>query len=305
MILKIIPLTFLIVLVVYAVFAVFKYTRMIGNIFINLVYRPPLENLTSSVGEPVTILDSSGHEIQGIFVEHSNAKRCIIFCHESGSSKGSWEKYAYFLPRLGFHLLSIDFEDQESGPQIRPMSQWPNMEKVERLLLVTHWVKKATRPDVEIIFFGISMGADVALAASVYEPNVKAVIADGLFSMKGIFRDYIRKWGPILVKPNFFGERYPAWVVETFANLGFWYCQGKSGIRFVDVEKFLKIQHPPLLMIHGEQDDYITPTHMAFLEKLNRGNLTHLVIPQAKHNQAVSVDKQAYEESIGAFLETI
>ncbi len=305
MILKIIFLPFLSILVVYSLFAAFKYTRMIGNIFINLVYRPPLENFTSTVGEPVTILDSSGHEIQAIFVEHKDAKRCIVFCHESGSSRGSWEKYAYFLPRLGFHLLSIDFEDQDLSLQVKSMNQWPNMEKVERLLLVTHWVKKVTRPDVEIIFFGVSMGADVALAASVREPSVKAVIADGLFSMKGIFRDYIRKWGPILVKPNFFGERYPGWVVEIFANLGFWYCQEKSGTRFVDVEKFLKGKHPPVLMIHGERDDYITPTHMAFLEKLNRNNLTHLVIPEAKHNQAVLVDKQAYEENIGAFLEKI
>src|SRR6185436_16414617 len=95
------------------------------------------------------------------------------------------------------------------------------------------------------------------LAASFMDPSIKAVIADGLFSMKEIFRDYIRRWAPILVKPNLFGEKYPGWVVNLFTNMGFWYSQKKSKKRFIDIERMLRRRHTPLLMIHGEFDDYV------------------------------------------------
>ena len=308
MMLKFFLFSFFGMLVSYSVFAAFKYTRMIGNIFVSLVYRPPLENLSSTMGERIMILDSSDHEIEAILARSGGAKTCVIFCHESGVSKDSWEKYAAFLPRLGFHVLSMDFENKTIPDVQASVSPWPSFEDVKKLLMVIHWTKKAFDPNINVVLFGISKGADIALAASTMEDRVKAVIADGLFSMREILRDYIRKWGPILVKPNFFGEHYPAWLVEIFSNLGFWYCQKKAHVQFIDVEKFLTSKHPPVLMIHGEEDDYVTPHHQVFLEKLGRSELTavqRLVIPQAKHNQAVMVGKEIYEERIFEFLSKI
>lgn len=295
------------VIAAYSIFAAFKYTRMIGNIFVSLIYRPPVENITSTVGERITILDSADREIDAILAEKKSARICVIFCHESGASKDSWEKYAAFLPKLGFHVLSMDF-DKKTLPDIQDsVSPWPTLEDVQRLLVAVHWTKKAFDPEVQVVLFGISKGADIALAASTMEPRIKAVVADGLFSMKEILRDYIRKWGPILVKPNLFGEHYPDWLVGIFSNLGFWYCQRKTQSRFVNVETFLKASHPPLLMIHGEEDDYVPSHHQDFLEQLGQkqDTLQRLVVPEAKHNQAVLIGKETYEEKILEFLSKI
>jgi pimeloyl-ACP methyl ester carboxylesterase len=125
--------------------------------------------------------------------------------------------------------------------------------------------------------------------------------------MKEIFRDYIRKWAPVLVRPNFFGEHYPDWIVNIFTQTGFWHCQRRSGKKFVDVEIMLHKKHPPILMIHGEADDYIPVTHQKFLEKMDkRGEKARrLVVPKAGHNESVLLSRQAYEKNIAEFLQKI
>ncbi len=291
------------VLAVYSVHAGFKYTRMISNIFMGLKYRPFYEMVTASLGEKISILDSGGHEMDAILVEKKGADKVLIFCHDSGSAKESWEKYAGFFPELGFHVVSVDFLNASSEAP-NSLSQWPVAEDVQKMKLVIHWAKKAFSPRARIVLFGVSRGADIALAASLDEPLVSGVIADGLFSMREIFRDYIRKWAPILVRPNLFGQKYPSWVVNLFTNLGFWYCQRASRREFVDVEKLLNKKHPPLLMIHGEEDDYISVEHQKFLRRLSvRGSGAEgLTVPKAGHNQGVTLDRDVYERTIIGFL---
>ena len=303
-----IAVLFLCLLVVaYFIHAGFKYTRMISHIFLSLVYRPVVENYSSSLGERVTILDSSDHEIEAIFVEKPGSKKLVIFCHESGASKESWEKYAYFFPLLGFHVLSVDLGNRSMEPDTNSLTQWPTEGDMERVLTAVRWAKRAVGSDLTITLFGVSKGADVAFAAAFQDAAVAAVIADGLFSMKEIFRDYIRKWGPILVKPNLFGEKYPDLVVNIFADLGFWYSQKKSRSRFVDVEKLLKRPHAPLLVIHGQEDDYVPETHQKFLEKVAAAGekFDHLVVPEAPHNQAIVFGRELYEKNIRNFVERV
>jgi pimeloyl-ACP methyl ester carboxylesterase len=290
--------------VAFAVFFAFeaaKYTRMISNIFLSLVYRPPYEPPPSSRGEKVTILDSGGREIEALFMESRGSKRVLVFCHESGATKESWDKYAYFMPSLGWSVLAVDLARREAEGK-HALAQWPTDDDVRRLSTALQWCKAAAGPDVEIALFGVSNGADIAFAASFGEPRVTAVVTDGLFSMKEIFRDYIRKWAPILVKPNFFGEKFPEWVVNLFTELGFWYSQRQSGRRFVEVESYLKRRGKPLLMIHGEKDDYVPVTHQRFLEKIGGRASGRLVVPGAGHNQAVSAARADYERAITAFL---
>ena len=292
------------IVVIYSVHAGFKYTRMISTIFLSLVYDPPTEFFSSSRGERITILDSSDKEIPALFVENKGSNKVMIFCHESGATKDTWERYAYFFTELGFHVLSVDFGKRSADGQANALSQWPMREDVRRLLTVIRWSKRALRADAGIVLFGISNGADIAFAASFEDAAVRGVIADGLFSMKEIFRDYIRKWAPILVRPNLFGQHYPSWVVNIFAGLGFWYCQKKTQKEFVEIERLLKRRHGPLLMIHGEADDYVSGSHQRFLEKMNggRNNFHRLVVPKAKHNEAVILAAESYRKNITDFV---
>ncbi len=286
----------------YSIHSAVKYTRMISHIFLSLVYRPLPELFSSSRGEKINILDSADKEIETLFVEKKDSSFLAIFCTESGAGKESWEKYAYFLPAKGFSILSMDFKNKEDE-EAQFLSQWPTQDDVNQVLTVVRWAKRAIRPDVRIVLFGVSKGADIALGASFYDSSIKAVIADGLFSMKEIFRGYIRKWAPILVKPNLFGEKYPDWVVCLFTDLGFWYSQRKSLKKFIDVEKFLSGRHAPLLMIHGTEDDYVPVSHQKFLEKIDKQKSSdRLVIQDAKHNEAVILAKEIYEQKVMGFL---
>lgn len=297
-------LSSVLVLVCYALYAVFKYTRMIGNIFLGLVYNPPVEGPFSGArGEAVTILDTSDTEIETLFLDRPDAKGTVIFCHESGSSKESWEKYAAFLPERGYRILSVDFKSGAESGAAQAFFQWPVERDVKRLLTAVRWVKKVCSPTAPIILFGVSKGSDIALAASFHDPAIKAVIADGLFSMKEIFRDYIRKWAPVLVRPNFFGDKTPEWIVRGFASLGFWYSQESAGVRFVDVESLLGKRRAPLLMIYGRQDSYVPAGHQDYLEKVGRdATLERFIVASAGHNEAVVKDRASYEKKITEFL---
>ena len=289
----------------YGVHGAFKYTRMIGNIFFGLVYNPPLEETSAGRvrGELVTILDTSDTEIETLFLEKKDAKGLIIFCHESGASKESWEKYSYFLPDLGYRILSLDFKNESADGQRNIFFQWPTERDVDRLLTAVRWARKACPPRTPVILFGVSKGADIALAASFRDEAVRAVVADGLFSMKEIFRDYIRKWAPVLVRPNFFGEKTPEWIVRAFANLGFWYSQKISGVRFIEVENLLKKRRVPILMIYGRQDNTVPAGHQDTLQRIGRDvTLERLVVAEAGHNEAVMKDRSSYEKAIAEFL---
>lgn len=295
----------LIAAAVYFIFSMFKYTRMIGNIFLSLVYQPVLDPLESSHGgEIATVLDSSGHEIEVLCNGPKHSEKIAIFCPESGASKEYWEKYAYFLPAMGWTVLSIDLNFKTAGEEKNSLVQWPTDRDVQRVVTVIRWAKRAYPRAGSFVLFGVSKGADVALAAANEESSIKAVVADGLFSMKEIFRDYIRKWGPILVKPNIFGEHYPGWVVDLFANLGFWHSQRQTSCHFVDVEKLLKDKKTPIFLIHGAEDDYIPAKHQAFLSKIVTGDGAYkkLTVPNARHNEAVIQARNDYERQISDFL---
>lgn len=296
----------LMIVLAYAFFSAFKYTRMISNIFMGLVYKASWQPDFHPRGEKISILDSSDKEIEALVVGKKNPNYTVIFCHESGANKESWEKYAFFLPEAGCRVLSVDFDEKNQEGHANALTQWPEERDVERLLTIIRWVKKAYA-QTPIVLFGVSKGANIALAAAFQTSSVNAVIADGLFSMKEIFRDYIRKWAPILVRPNLFGEHYPNWVVNIFTQLGYWHCQRRSGRKFVDVEKLLGQKHVPLLMIHGENDDYVPSRHQIFLRRLEalRRHGTHWVVPQAGHNEAVTLKRDLYEKEVLDFLNRI
>lgn len=293
------------VVLVYAVYSGFKYTRMISNIFLSLIYTSPGSSVANGTdGEKITILDSSDKEIEAILVKSkAQPNGIVIFCHESGATKESWSKYAYFFPSRGFHVLSADLDPvPPSSAEKNSLTQWPCEDDVEKLLTMIRWSKKAFSPGTPIVLFGVSKGANIAFAASFRDAAVTAVIADGLFSMKEIFRDYIKKWAPILVRPNLFGDHYPRWVIHLFTDLGFWYCQKESSKKFLDIEELLRKKHAPLLMIHGEHDDYIPATHRHRLGKLGNQPTRRLVIAGAGHNEAVTMSREVYEKEIGEFL---
>ena len=291
-------------LLVYSVFSAFKYTRMISNIFMGLVYKPSWQPASSARGEKIGILDSSEKEIEALVVDNGRSDKIAIFCHESGARKESWEKYTWFLPEAGWRILSVDFDEKANDAEPNALSQWPDERDVERLLTIVRWCRKVYAPAPRIVLFGVSKGAYVALAASARVAFPCAVVADGLFSMKEIFRGYIRKWAPILVKPNLFGEHYPAWVVNVFTELGFWHCQRLTGKKFVNVERLLSGAHAPLLMIHGETDDYVPASHQKLLQKFqnSRPSDAFWMAPSAGHNEAALLMRDVYEKEVLAFL---
>lgn len=291
---------------VYFVFSGFKYTRMISHIFMSLVYKPEPDEFPRTIPtEPLTILDSSDHEIHALTAGPKSARRVVIFCHESGATKESWEKYAGFLAESGSAVIAMDLGPGEAAEGTNQLSQWPAESEVERIVTVIRYAKRVYGPGAAIVLFGVSNGADLALGASVRDASVTAVVTDGLFSMREIFRDYIRKWAPILVRPNLFGQKYPEWIVRLFADLGFWYSQRTSGKRFVDVERLMRRPHPRLLLVYGELDDYVPASHQNYLGRLVRSkkDTALFVVEKAKHNEAVMVEPRRYQESILEFLE--
>ena len=290
----------------YWIYAGFKYTRMIGRIFSDLVFMPEERFSSAAIkGEEITLVDPNHEKINLLKIEKKGSNKVVIFCSESGESKESWEKYAYFFPQLGFQVVSMDFTDYGNSEERNHFTQWPLYEETRKLSFVIDWVKKSFGlQEVQIVLFGVSKGADIVFAALSSDPAVKGVITDGLFSMHEVFGDYIRKWAPILVRTNLFGENYPDWVVAIFSNLGFWYSQKICGKKFIEVKVLLKKHHPPLLMIHGKNDEYVSEFHQKALEKnyKNCSVFHRLIVENARHNAAILVEPRGYVKKVSDFL---
>jgi fermentation-respiration switch protein FrsA (DUF1100 family) len=75
------------------------------------------------------------------------------------------------------------------------------------------------------------------------------------------------------------------------------------GVSYPSVEKAVGRLNRPLLMIHGEGDNYIRPEMAKALFARARGPKELWVVPKAKHNGALTVAGDEYHAKVTAFFE--
>lgn len=146
----------------------------------------------------------------------------------------------------------------------------------------------------QLILSGMSMGASTVLYLADRElpPNVKCIIADcGFTSSRDILEKVYHSVIDLPAGPSL-------WAADLFARVF-------AGFRLSekDTRKVLKNAKLPVLMIHGQADDFV-PCSMTE-EGFNAccGEKELLLVPEAGHGVSFLVDKTKYTERVISFLE--
>ena len=95
----------------------------------------------------------------------------------------------------------------------------------------------------------------------------------------------------------------PPWLFDFVSWAGRVRTQRRLGRKFADVERSItKLAPRPLLMIHGEKDNYIGPTIAKALFACAREPKELWIVPKAKHNRCREVDPRGYRERVEGFF---
>ena len=158
------------------------------------------------------------------------------------------------------------------------------------------WIRRTAQllgPDRPVILCGISMGgATVLLAAEEELPaRVKGVIADCPYSSgESVIREYIEKHG---------WRSFVNRLVSRAARLF-----GRFDLRDADVLAGVKRIRVPVLIIHGEDDRFVSCEHSVRLRDANPERIRLELFPKAAHGISYIADPERYERLIREHLET-
>ena len=296
------------VLVAFLLHVWIKYSPIIARIFEESpVFKPPkTEPLVG--GEEVRFPTSDGLSLAGTYLKTEVATRTgvVVFCPEFLGNRGSAALYAGFLRELGFDLFSFDFRnhgDSEAEPSYSGL-QWASDRETRDVSAALAYVLGREDADAAGVgLFGISRGGSAAICVAARDPRVWGVVTDGAFGTSTTMLSYMRRWAEIYVSSERLWSLFPDW----FFNLASWSARKRTESRlrrkFANVERDIARVGPrPLLMIHGEKDNYIGPDIARALFALARDPKELWVVPKAKHNRCREVDPAGYRERVASFF---
>ncbi len=300
-------------LVLFVVLLLAKYIRICLNIFVDTP--PPLSmqpvDFRPLHGEIVRFRSFDGTSLRGMRLrtpDKSAYRGTIVFCHEYGSDMYSCARYTNPLLEAGFDIFTFDFRahgESSKGGNYKPI-QWPSDKELEDVLGACMYIESALASEdkpAEIGLFGVSRGAGAGLLAAASDPNIKAIVCDGAFSTDTTLIALMKRWAHIFARVNMVYGYHPAIFWKTLLWLLMRFAQPKLGRKFPSVRRSLKEMHPrPIFFIHGQKDSYIREDQTRLLYEQAPQDKFLWIVPNAKHNQSVSVQPEQYAARTVAFF---
>lgn len=288
----------IITLIVVPLLIVLKYVRISLNIM--RTTKPPLarnpldfERLT---GEPVSFPAYDGMPLAGMILRGKAAgprRGMIIFAHEFCSDMFSCARYCSPLLALGYDVFTFDFRGHGRSacePDYTPR-QWVTDRELNDMrgavAFIQNWLEERGLPR-EVGIFGISRGACAAILASVENPEIRAIVADGAFSTDTTIEYFMKRWAYIFARVRIVYENHPP-VFWRFLRWAMMYFAAREfKCRFPSVRKAIQRMTPrPILFIHGEKDSYLPVEYASRRLYALAGQPKYLwVAPGSRHNQA-------------------
>ena len=212
--------------------------------------------------------------------------RCCGFADFAGIQR--------FYVEQGFHLLLVD--DRAHGESQGTYLGFGWLDRLD----CKAWCQELVRrfgPDCSILLHGVSMGAATVLSAAgeSLPPQVKGVVGDcGFTSAWDQFRYILRR--------DFHLPPFPLMYLASLI------CRLRCGYFFGENSalKQLRKSRLPLLIIHGDQDDYV-PTQMSarLLEASGDPGKKRVLIPGAAHAESYKVAPELYQQALTEFFRRV
>ena len=275
--------------------------RLIVKIFMQIAITANREESPPVDGEEVTFTTRDGCQLHGYFIFGENScGKTILFCHEVGAGWGSWHKYASFLPKAGYNILSFDFRGHGLSKLTNGYKPTPWLTKYEYNDICAALEYLSNREDVakdKIGSFGVSRGGNTAIYCAQKTGLLRAIAVDSSFSTYETMYAYIEKWAPIYIP-----FKISSAVIHFLTRIGIFFSQIAFRSRLPRIAKLLKHLHIPIFFIHGERDNYISVNQARQLYERANEPKELWTIPKARHNESVLVNPEGYEKRITAFF---
>lgn len=269
---------------------------------------PPVEPDPSA--EPIRFPTSDGLELAGSIHRPEGMPRgLIVFCPEFGGSYWSARSYVEALIDDGFAVLAFDFRNQgesEDQPGYVPTHWLTEREVADVRSALRHAESLVEFAGLPVGMFGVSRGANAALAAAARSPQVRAVAVEGAFSTDAMMLYYAYRWAELYV-PSWVIRLAPEWHLARTMRFARWVSQWRRGVRYCVLERWLpQLAGRPVLLVTGEKDSYVAPVIAERLrERIGPSCRPLWVVPEAKHNQARLADLAGYDRRLRGFFAEI
>jgi fermentation-respiration switch protein FrsA (DUF1100 family) len=230
----------------------------------------------------------------------------ILFGLEFGSNRWACVSYCEPLLQAGFDVFAYEPRCQgesDRQPGYDPL-QWVTQYEVADARAALGYLK--ARPDTDprgVGFFGLSKGAGAVLQAAADDPFVRCFVTDGLFAAYTTLVPYMRQWFRIYNPHHAQQALLPSWYYGLVGLAGLRRAERERRCRFVHLETALPRLAPrPLLMIHGDGDNYIKPEMARRLYHRARRPKEFWLVEGAKHNQSFVVAGDEYRRRVLEFF---
>lgn len=249
-------------------------------------------------------------QLHGCYLRTSARRRkgVILFGLEFGSNCWSCLPYCENLLANGFDIFAFETRNQgesQSSDGYEPL-QWVTNFELEDTKSALQYLKN--RPDADpsgVGLFGISKGGSAGLLAAAQDPYVRCFVTDGVFATYTTMVPYMRKWVTIYSDKYWIQVLLPTWIYRWFGKLGLKRLSREKRCRFPHLERAIRKLAPrPLLMIHGSADTYIKPEMAEALFKKARHPKQFWLVEGAKHNQALQIAGDEYQQCVLNFFKS-
>lgn len=261
------------------------------------------------LAEVVQFPSGDGLTLRGCYLKADQPRRgVILFGLEFGSDIWSCWGYVSHLIEAGFDVFAFEPRNQgesDTMPGYEPL-QWLTEYEVNDTRAAIRYLR--SRPDADpqgIGFFGVSKGGNAGLYVACEDPYVRCCVTDGAFGTYQVVVPYMRQWFRIYNQRYVLQRLLPMWYYGILARLGLELTEKERGCRYRILEhRIHRLAPRPLMMIHGECDNYIRPEMAQALFDRARSPREFWLVPNAKHNHALHLAGEEYRSRVLAFFET-
>lgn len=239
--------------------------------------------------EEVYTTSREGYRLHGLWHPAKDSSKTVIFIHGYSYSLYGSVKYMKMFSDRGFNILLVDHRYHGlSEGKICTMGHKEKMDVVKWV----NWVEDRVGRDTIIGTHGESMGAATALLHGEVDDRVNFIISDCAYqSLSDQFRYRLKK-----------EFKMPAFPLLYLGNLFSKMRAGLSYGKVSPVESVKKVKIP-ILFIHGQDDNYTTPSNSINLHKAKNGPGFIYLVPGAGHGKSYETNPDNYKKVVYRFLD--